>query len=78
MEKVYYVLKVKGKARIPDYIQVRDEQFSLIGYFRPEHRLKHQATARSAASQASQELFFRIEEAAANIPYSRITRIVLD
>jgi hypothetical protein len=28
-------MKVKGKAKIPDYIQLRDEQFTLIGYFRP-------------------------------------------
>ena len=31
----YYVMKVKGKAKIPDYIQLRDEDFTLIGYFRP-------------------------------------------
>ncbi len=32
---VYYVMKVKGKAKIPDYIQLRDESLTLIGYFRP-------------------------------------------
>lgn len=32
---VYYVMKVKGKAKIPDYIQLRDEAYTLIGYFRP-------------------------------------------
>ena len=32
---VYYLMKVKGKAKIPDYIQLRDEKFTLIGYFRP-------------------------------------------
>lgn len=31
----YYMMKVKGKAKIPDYIQLRDEAFTLIGYFRP-------------------------------------------
>jgi hypothetical protein len=25
-----YIIKVKGKAKIPDYIQLRDEQFVLI------------------------------------------------
>ena len=29
-----YILKVKGKAKIPDYIQIRDENFTLKGYFR--------------------------------------------
>lgn len=32
---VFYLLKVKGKAKIPDYIQLRDEDLTLIGYFRP-------------------------------------------
>ncbi|MDX1907665.1 MAG: fructose-6-phosphate aldolase [Bacteroidia bacterium] len=31
----YYLMKVKGKAKIPDYIQLRDADFTLIGYFRP-------------------------------------------
>lgn len=29
-----YILKIKGKAKIPDYIQIRDEHFTLKGYFR--------------------------------------------
>jgi len=28
-------MRVKGKAKIPDYIQLRDESMTLIGYFRP-------------------------------------------
>ena len=28
-----YVIKVKGKKKIPNYIQLRDEDFRLIGYF---------------------------------------------
>jgi len=29
-----YVLKIKGKAKIPDYIQMRDDALTLIAYFR--------------------------------------------
>jgi hypothetical protein len=32
--RVYYLLKIKGKAKIPDYVQLRDEKFSLLAYFR--------------------------------------------
>ena len=32
-----YVLKVKGSAKIPDYIQIRDEKFTLVAYFRTDH-----------------------------------------
>lgn len=35
-----YIIKVKGKAKIPDYIQLRDERFVLIAYFRADRPLK--------------------------------------
>lgn len=39
--KLYmYIIKVKGKAKIPDYIQLRDEDFVLIAYFRADRPLK--------------------------------------
>jgi hypothetical protein len=28
-----YIIKVKGKKKIPNYIQIRDDNFMLIGYF---------------------------------------------
>lgn len=36
-----YIIKVKGKAKIPDYIQLRDEKFVLIAYFRADRPLKN-------------------------------------
>jgi len=35
-----YIIKVKGKAKIPDYIQLRDENMVLIAYFRADRPLK--------------------------------------
>ncbi len=38
-----YILKIKGKAKIPDYIQIRDDHFTLKAYFRvdrPEKTLE--------------------------------------
>lgn len=29
-----YILKVKGVAKIPDYVQLRDDKFTLLAYFR--------------------------------------------
>lgn len=29
-----YLLKVKGTAKIPDYVQLRDNEFTLLAYFR--------------------------------------------
>ena len=38
-----YLIKVKGVAKIPDYIQLRDDKFTLLAYFRidrPEKALE--------------------------------------
>ena len=29
-----FILKIQGTRKIPDYIQIRDEQFTLIAYFK--------------------------------------------
>jgi hypothetical protein len=31
---ILYALKIRGKAKIPDYVQLRDEEFTLLAYFR--------------------------------------------
>ncbi len=38
-----YIIKIKGIAKIPDYIQLRDDKFTLLAYFRvdrPEKSLE--------------------------------------
>lgn len=35
-----YIIKIRGKAKIPDFIQLRDEKFILIGYFRADRPLR--------------------------------------
>ena len=34
-----FILKVKGQAKIPNYIQLRDENFQLVAYFRVDRPL---------------------------------------
>jgi hypothetical protein len=36
-----YIIKIKGKAKIPDYIQLRNEDFVLVAYFRADRELKN-------------------------------------
>ncbi len=31
-----YIIKIKGKAKIPDYIQLRNEDMILVDYFRAD------------------------------------------
>ena len=35
-----YIIKVRGKAKIPDYIQVRNDNFVVIAYFRADRPFK--------------------------------------
>ena len=34
-----YIIKIKGKAKIPDYIQLRNEDMILVDYFRADRPL---------------------------------------
>jgi hypothetical protein len=36
-----FIIKIKGKAKIPDYIQLRDDNFVLVAYFRADRPLKN-------------------------------------
>jgi hypothetical protein len=64
-------MKVKGTARIPDYVQIRDDNFTLIAYFRadrPEKELQ-----RLGLQDKESEIIKRIAE----IPYGKITALEL-
>lgn len=68
---VYYVLKVKGKAKIPDYIQVRDADFTLVGYFRPGR------SGRPGPGELTESLYKAIEAHAEHLPFGIITPLEL-
>jgi hypothetical protein len=69
--KTFYVLKVKGIAKIPDYIQIRDENFTLIGYFRA-------GRIELSKTDVNKEVFLRIEKAVEPLPFGKITQIELE
>ena len=35
-----WLFKIKGKAKIPDYIQIRDEKMILVDYFRADRPIE--------------------------------------
>lgn len=70
MPQKYYVLKVKGKAKIPDYLQIRDQNFTLIGYFRPQ-----QGNNQSLKNDPNRELYMKIEELSADLPFGILTEL---
>lgn len=64
-----YILKIKGSAKIPDYIQIRDEDFTLVAYFRydrPEHGLK-----KFTLGKKIEDIITIIKD----LPYGKIQRI---
>jgi hypothetical protein len=35
-----YILKIKGVDKMPDFIQIRDQDFTLVAYFRADNPAK--------------------------------------
>ncbi|MFC3196281.1 fructose-6-phosphate aldolase [Parapedobacter deserti] len=66
-----YVIKVKGVAKIPDYVQLRDDSFTLLAYFRvdrPDKSLDKLGLADKAAY---------IMEVVKEMPFGQITKLEL-
>jgi len=66
-----YVIKVKGVAKIPDYVQLRDDAFTLLAYFRvdrPEKSLEKLGLGAKAAS---------IMETIKQMPFGQIKKLEL-
>ncbi len=69
--KEMYIIKVKGKTIIPDYIQIRDENFVLVAYFRADRPLKKME--RFGLQGKEEEL----KEIIASIPYGKLQKLEL-
>jgi len=67
-----YLIKIKGKAKIPDYVQLRDEQFTLIAYFRLDR--PERALAKCGLENKQQ---FILDELA-KIPFGKMHKINLN
>jgi len=55
-----YILKVKGTEKIPDYVQLRDDNFTLLAYFRVDRPEK--AIAKAGLADHESEILKLIEE----------------
>lgn len=54
-----YILKIKGTAKIPDYVQLRNDDFTLLAYFRADRPEK--AIAKAGYGDKEQEIIKMIE-----------------
>lgn len=66
-----FIMKVKGKAKIPDYIQIRDENKVLIAYFRADRPLKNMEKYGLEGKES--ELQSVINE----LPFGKIQKLVI-
>ena len=70
-DKFVYIIKVRGKTKIPDYIQLRDQNYTLIAYFRadrPEKALEKQGLGADLD---------RIKQIIDDLPFGKMHKILL-
>ncbi len=66
-----YILKIKGTDRIPDYVQIRDDHFTLVAYFKITH------PERALAKCGLGKDILKIVEIARKLPYGKIRKLEL-
>jgi hypothetical protein len=66
-----YIIKVKGKAKIPDYIQIRDENFVLVAYFRADRPMKNMEKFGLEGKEAEMENLIQ------NLPFGKLQKLDL-
>lgn len=68
----FYLLKIKGKAKIPDYVQLRDEQFTLLAYFRLDRPEK--ALVKAGLEAVESQILFFLQQ----IPFGKVEKLELN
>jgi hypothetical protein len=64
-----YIIKIQGKVKIPDYVQLRDDKFTLLAYFRADR--PEQAIAKAGFADKEDE----IKKIITDLPYGKIKKI---
>ena len=64
-----YLLKIKGKAKIPDYVQLRDDGFTLVAYFRADRPEK--ALSKAGLEEKEKQIMSFIEA----MPFGKVMKI---
>ncbi|MGZ5242326.1 MAG: fructose-6-phosphate aldolase [Bacteroidia bacterium] len=66
-----FIIKIKGKTKIPDYVQLRDEDYTLLAYFRADRPEK--ALIKCGFEHKIEELKQLIE----NLPFGKMHKLEL-
>jgi hypothetical protein len=66
-----YILKIQGTKKIPDYVQIRDKDFTLIAYFKISNPKR--ALARCSLADRMDEIM----QIATTLPYGKMEKLEL-
>ena len=66
-----FIIKVKGKAKIPDYIQLRDQNMVLVAYFRADRPLK---ILKKLGLEGKEEAFLQLIN---DLPFGKLQKFAL-
>lgn len=66
-----YIIKIHGKVKIPDYVQIRDDHFALLSYFRAD-RPEDALTKIGLGDKVK-----AVKELIAEMPYGKIQKLLL-
>jgi hypothetical protein len=64
-----YIVKIQGTTKIPDFIQIRDDDFTLIAYFRINNPKR--ALSRCRLIEKQDEII----DLAKKLPYGKIMKL---
>ncbi|MEI6817293.1 MAG: fructose-6-phosphate aldolase [Bacteroidota bacterium] len=67
-----YILKIKGTAKIPDYVQIRDDKFTLLAYFRVDRPEKALVKCGLGDKEAV------IKSIIAELPFGKVQKLELN
>lgn len=67
-----YIIKIKGKVNIPDYIQIRDDEFTLLAYFRADR--PERALQKIGLTEKEDQINRIIEE----LPFGKLQKLELE
>ena len=65
-----YILKIKGTEKIPDFVQIRDQEMTLVAYFRLSQT--KQGLKKNGLEIDTKQIIILLE----NIPYGKIHKYV--
>ncbi|MCX6352518.1 MAG: fructose-6-phosphate aldolase, partial [Bacteroidetes bacterium] len=65
-----YLIRIQGKTKIPDYVQLRDDDYTLVAYFRADRPEK--ALEKYGYSAKMEEMIKLIHDT----PFGKLIRLV--